>query len=80
MEQSQINKAAEYILKGMRILDELKIKPIYVLGYSFLGELYTNVGQKEKALENLKKAEAMYQKMGMHHQLAQTKKLLETLQ
>jgi tetratricopeptide (TPR) repeat protein len=80
MEKSRIDKAEEYILKGTKILDELKIKPVYTLGYSFLGELYANAGQKEKALENLKKAEAMYQEMGMNHRLARTKKLLETLQ
>lgn len=80
MEKSRIDKAEEYILKGMKILDELKIKPVYTLGYSFLGELYAEAGQKEKALENLKKAETMYQEMGMDYWLARTKKLLEMIQ
>ena len=79
MEKSQIDKAEEYILQGKKILDELKTKPFYALGYLFLGELYANAGQKDRALENLKKAETMYQEMGMDHQLARTKKLLETL-
>jgi tetratricopeptide (TPR) repeat protein len=78
-EKLQIDKAEEYILKGMKISDELKTKPNYALGYLFLGELYANAGQKEKALENLKKAEAMFQEMGMNYYLARTKKLLETL-
>ncbi len=79
VEKSQIDKAEGYILKGMKILDELKIKPYYTRGYFYLGELYADAGQKEKALENLKKAEAMFQEMGMDYYLARTKKLLETL-
>jgi hypothetical protein len=61
----------------MTILDELKIKPFYAQGYLFLGELHAGAGQKEKALENLKKAEAMFQEMGMDYWLARTKNLLE---
>ncbi len=75
---SQIDKAEEYILQGMKILDELEIKPYYSQGYLYLGELYAGAGQKEKALKNLKKAEAMFQEMGMSYDLARTKKLLET--
>jgi tetratricopeptide (TPR) repeat protein len=74
---SQLHRAEESILKGMQILDELKIKPEYARGYFNLGELYADVGQKEKAIENLRKAEAMFQEMGMDYWLARTKKLLE---
>jgi class 3 adenylate cyclase/tetratricopeptide (TPR) repeat protein len=76
-ERSQFHKAEEHILKGMKILDELKTKPSYAQGYLSLGELYANEGQKEKAIENLKKAEAMFHEMGMDYWLARTKKLLE---
>jgi class 3 adenylate cyclase/tetratricopeptide (TPR) repeat protein/ribosomal protein L40E len=79
MEGSQFHKAEEYILKGMKILDELEIKPTYARGYLSLGELYANAGQKDKSLGNLKKAEAMYQGMGMDYWLARTKELLETV-
>jgi tetratricopeptide (TPR) repeat protein len=77
IEGSQLHKAEEHILQGMKILDELETKPLYTLGYIFLGELYADVGQKEKALENLKKAEVMFQEMGMDYWLARTRKLLE---
>jgi tetratricopeptide (TPR) repeat protein len=77
MEVSQLHKAEEHILKGMKILDELETKPFYAQGYFNLGELYTDAGQKEKAIENLKKAEAMYQEMRMDYWLARAKKLLE---
>ena len=79
MEGSQLRKAEEHVLQGMKILDELEEKPFYAQGYLSLGELYADVGQKEKALENLKKAEAMFQEMGMDYWLARTKELLETV-
>jgi tetratricopeptide (TPR) repeat protein len=79
IEKSQIDKAEKYILQGMKIFDELKIKPYYASGYLSLGELYADAGKKERALETLKKAETMFQEMGMDYYLARTKKLLETL-
>jgi tetratricopeptide (TPR) repeat protein len=75
----QIHKAEEYILQGMKMADELKAKPFYAQGHLFLGELYANAGQKEKAIENLRKAETMFQEMGMDYWLARTKKLLEVV-
>ena len=75
----QLHKAEECILQGMKIADELKAKPTYAQGHLFLGELYAHAGQKEEALENLKKAEAMLQQMGMVYWLARTKELLETV-
>ena len=80
MEGSQLHKAEEHILKGMKILDELETKQAYAQGNFFLGELYTNAGQKEKALETLRKAEAMFQEMGMDYWVARTKKVLEMVQ
>jgi class 3 adenylate cyclase/tetratricopeptide (TPR) repeat protein len=79
MEKSSIEKAEEYVLQGMKILGELETKPAYAQGCLSLGGLYAEAGQKEKALESVKKAEAMFQEMGMEFWLAQTKKLLETL-
>jgi tetratricopeptide (TPR) repeat protein len=79
MEESQIDKAEEYILQGMKVLDDLETKPAYAVGCLTLGELYLDAGRKEKALENLKKAGAMFQKMGMDYYLTRTTKLLESL-
>jgi hypothetical protein len=80
MEESQFDKSEENIFKGMKILEELKLKPMYILGNLFLGELYSDAGQKEKALENLKKAEELFQQMGMDYWLARTRKVLQTVQ
>jgi tetratricopeptide (TPR) repeat protein len=79
MEGSQFHKAEEHILQGMNILEELETKPAYAQGYLSLGQLYADAGQREKAFENLKKAEAMFQKMGMDYYMARTKKLMGTL-
>jgi len=68
-EPLQINKAKECTLKGIEICRELKTKAIYSLGYLYLGELYLNAGEKEKALENLKNAEGMFREMGMDYWL-----------
>jgi tetratricopeptide (TPR) repeat protein len=76
---AQVNKAEECILQGIKILDELKSKPFYAYGYLFLGELYANTGQKDKALEHLKKAEGMFQEMGMGYWLAKAQDVLATL-
>jgi tetratricopeptide (TPR) repeat protein len=76
----QIDKAEEYILNGIRIHEDLKLKPLYSLGYFFLGELYTDTGQREKVLENLKKAEGMFKEMGMDYWLRKTQEVLGRLQ
>jgi class 3 adenylate cyclase/tetratricopeptide (TPR) repeat protein len=75
-ETPQILKAEECVLQGMKIADELKAKPAYAQGHLFLGELYAHGGQKEKALENLTKAETMFQEMGMDYWLAVAREVL----
>jgi tetratricopeptide (TPR) repeat protein len=76
---SQRLKAEEYILKGIKILEELRVKPWASQGYLLLGELYADTGQKEKALEHLKKAEERFQEMGMRYWLAKTQEVLAGL-
>ena len=60
-------------------MDELEVKPWFSVGHLFLGEVYADAGHRLKALENLKKAEAMFQEMGMDYWLGRTRKLLESL-
>jgi hypothetical protein len=59
----------------MKIADELKTKPAYAQGHLFLGELYAHAVWKEKALEHLTQAEAMFQDMGMDYWLAEARKV-----
>ncbi|MFQ5976420.1 MAG: guanylate cyclase, partial [Candidatus Hydrothermarchaeales archaeon] len=77
--KSQYDKAEESILQGIKILDELKLKPLYAQGYLFLGELYADTGQQDKALESMKKAEEMFREMGMDYWLAKTQEVLGRL-
>jgi tetratricopeptide (TPR) repeat protein len=69
----------EYILEGIKILDELRLRPFSAQRYLFLGELYADRGQREKAQESLKKAEAMFQDMGMDYWLAKTQEVFARL-
>ena len=75
----EINKAEECLLKGIEICKELKIKTYYSLGYLYLGQLYLNGGKKEKAIDNLKKAEGMFREMGMDYWLGKTQEALAAL-
>jgi tetratricopeptide (TPR) repeat protein len=77
---SQYAKAEEYILQGIKIFHEVQLKPLASQGYLYLGELYNDNGQKDKALETLKKAEGMMQEMGMDYWLRRTQEVLERVQ
>jgi tetratricopeptide (TPR) repeat protein len=76
---SQIDKAEESILKGISIFEELRIKAFFSHGYLYLGEVYADAGQKDKALKNLKKSEGMFKEMGMDYWLAKTRETLNRL-
>ena len=77
MNPTQSDQAERCILEGIKVLKELQIKPVMYSGYIQLGELYASTGQKDKALETLKKAEAAFQEMGMDYYLHRTQEVLE---
>ena len=79
METAQIHKPEEYILRGIKMADELRYKPYYSQGRMFLGELCLDRGEKEKAMENLKEAEGLFREMGMDYWLDRTRTLLERI-
>ena len=60
-------------------MEELKIKPYVSRGYFYLGDLYADMGNQDQALENLKKAEEMFQEMGMEYYLAKSRDVLGRL-
>ena len=76
-DRSEGGKAENYILQGIKVSDQLRLKPLSSIGYLHLGRLYQVIGQREKALENLKKAEGMFRDMGMDQLIARTQELLE---
>lgn len=79
-ETSRPADAEKCILQGMDICDELKLRPFFAQGCFFLGELHADSDQEGKALENLRKAEAMFQEMRMDYWLEKTQGVLESLQ
>jgi len=78
-ESPQNDRAEESFLRGIKILEELKLKIYYAPGYYYLGELYANTGQKEKAVETLKKAEKLFKQMRMDYWLSKTHNILEAI-
>ena len=76
---SQMDQAAKQIVEGIKILQSLKLKPWAAQGYFHLGQLYADAGQKKKALENLRKARELFEKLGMDGWLAQAQETLKGL-
>jgi tetratricopeptide (TPR) repeat protein len=77
---SQSAKAEEYMLQGIGLLEELGLRPYCAIGYLFLGQHYAGTGRREDALQDLKKAEAAFQEMGMDYYTAMAQAALGTLQ
>jgi tetratricopeptide (TPR) repeat protein len=78
-EPAEIDKSKEYILKGIQILEELKLKPHVSVGHFYLGELYADTGNQHQALNHLKKADEMFREMGMDYWLSKTQKAMDKL-
>jgi tetratricopeptide (TPR) repeat protein len=76
---SQLEKAEEYILSGIALLEKISVRPHYAIGYFDLGLLYADIGQKDKAVKKLKKAEKLFLKMGMDYWLARAQKVMRNL-
>jgi len=79
-DKARFAEAEDSMVRGMKLLDEVKAKPFYAQGCLFLGDLYADMNQKEKAIENLNKAKGMFRDMGMDYWLARTQSVLEKLQ
>ena len=76
LDPTQIEAAEQQILQGIRLLEELGLPPFFGMGYMFLGEVYAASGRPKEALEHLKKAEALFEKMGMDYWLGKTREIL----
>jgi tetratricopeptide (TPR) repeat protein len=79
VKESTVGNVTQSIYEGIKVLDELNLKPFSAQGYLFLGEFYGNRERPKKALENLRRAEAMFQEMGMDYWLGKTQEILERL-
>ena len=63
--RSHIAEAEANILKGIKVIDDLQLRPHLAQSYFHLGEFYAGIGRKEEAVENLNKALSMCQEMGI---------------
>jgi tetratricopeptide (TPR) repeat protein len=79
VDPSNQHEAEDCVLKGIEMCETLKLRPVYSIGYLNLGELYTDSGQREKAFENLKRAERLFQEMGMIYWLFKVREVLGRL-
>ena len=79
IDPTQIEAAEQQILQGIRLLEDLGLPPFFGTGYMFLGEVYAASGRQKEALEHLKKAEALFEKMGMDYGLGKTREVLAKL-
>jgi len=78
-----IEEAHNQIRYGISILEDCKLKAWSAMGYLLLGEFLASVGRKEEALENLRKAEALYLEMEVtpeSHWLTHTKDAIKKLE
>jgi tetratricopeptide (TPR) repeat protein len=78
-EKSRLDEAERNVLDGIRILKDQRQKPDVAVGYLSLAELYLDAGQNEKALQPVRKAEAMFREMGMDQWLKKAQEVLAKL-
>ncbi|MBN1602287.1 MAG: hypothetical protein JW915_11800 [Chitinispirillaceae bacterium] len=78
-DKSRFNEGKRYILGAFKMLDELKMKPIYATGIYFLGQTCTDASQKDIARKNFEEAEALFRKTGMDYWIGSTKEALASL-
>jgi class 3 adenylate cyclase/tetratricopeptide (TPR) repeat protein len=75
----QNDRASDCISLGIEISKELSQRPDEAVGYLFLAELYANGERKDLALQNLKKATALFEEMQMQYWPGRAEKIFEIL-
>jgi tetratricopeptide (TPR) repeat protein len=80
LQSPKSSKAEANIRQGIEMLEQLKLRPFYSQGYLYLGELYADMGYKDKALETLRKVHQVFQEMGMDYWMNRTQRLLKKTQ
>ncbi|EFK06341.1 adenylate and Guanylate cyclase catalytic domain protein [delta proteobacterium NaphS2] len=78
-ERTSLEEARGLVLQGITMLDELGIRPYYAIGLLYLAGLYVSESKEVAALEHLKRAEGMFQEMGMVYWLDKVQEALATL-
>lgn len=76
----QAAKAEASILEGIEIVTEFSMRPWRAQGHLYLGELYAGTGRTQLGIKNLKKAERMFEDMGMDYWVSKTRDVLDRFQ
>jgi tetratricopeptide (TPR) repeat protein len=79
VDNSRSAEAETLIMEAIQIFEELKERPDIAVAFLYLGEIYSDSGQRDKSFETIKKAESMFQEMGMDYWLAKAQKALAIL-
>lgn len=79
-DKARFVEAVGTLLQGIKMCDELRLRPYSAQGYLFLGELYAEVGQVDKSIEYLTKARSMFQDMGMEYWTIREQRFRDSLQ
>jgi tetratricopeptide (TPR) repeat protein len=80
LDSSRFAEAEEYIVQLIKVADEHGWRVGCAEGYLNLGLLAAAVGQRDKAVEALDKAEGMFREMGMSFWLVSTQSVRKMLQ
>jgi tetratricopeptide (TPR) repeat protein len=76
---TQLKEAEDHVLRGINLLDDLKVKPQVGIAHLCLAEVYAHANEGQKAYQSLKTAEAIFRKADMAYWLAKTEAFLKML-
>ncbi|MBI5015213.1 MAG: AAA family ATPase [Deltaproteobacteria bacterium] len=77
--RASLPAAVERTREGVRILEELELRPMVAMGRLLLGELFAAAGETKQASEALKTAEESFQSMQMDYWLARAQRAIASL-
>jgi len=75
--KTSIKEAEEYVLRGINLLESLRVTPQVGIAQLCLADVYAQSGEGEKALRSLMKAEEIFKQTGMDYWLARTAEYLK---
>ena len=79
VDSNKNNEAIDFVLRGLKVLDELETKPDTAIAHLFLGELYWKLGRRDQASDFLKDAAGEFEALGMVPWLGRTLAILNKL-
>ncbi len=79
LDTTQLKEAEDHVLRGIHLLDDLKVKPQVGIAYLCLADVYAHANEAQKALQSLKRAETILAEAGMEYWLVKTRGFLKML-